>query len=139
MDDQLAYREARELQGSSCATTADLKRYLSQVSMDAHSLRIGLAQAVMHVYVGMPLPDQGTAELPYPQDVLEKRLFDDVMRGPDPIKGFPRALVPDPALANALRHIMRLLEDTADAAHLVGALLARSRLSLPQEDTAISP
>ncbi|MFD3728859.1 hypothetical protein [Streptomyces sp. NPDC058671] len=139
VDEQLAYRQARDLQGAGCSTPADLKRYLAQVSMDAQSLRIGLAQAVMHVYAGVPLPDHGTAELPYPQDVLEGRLFDDVMRGPEPEKGFPRALVPDPALANALRHTMRLLADTADAAHLVDALLARSKSALPQEGTAMSP
>ncbi|MGP4001516.1 hypothetical protein ACTWQE_16285 [Streptomyces sp. 8N706] len=37
----------------------------------------------------------------------------------------PRTLVAVPAVANALRLSMRLLEDAADAAHVVGALLER--------------
>ncbi|MGQ4484261.1 hypothetical protein ACN6LM_002589 [Streptomyces sp. SAS_281] len=124
MNEQLAYRQARDLQGAACVTTADLERYLGQIRMDVHSLRGGLAQALMHIYAGTPLP-LGTAELPYPQDVVERRLLDDIMRGPDPEEGLPGGLVRDPALGNALRLTMRLLEDTANAAALVSSLLSR--------------
>ncbi|MEU4266171.1 hypothetical protein ACYCCF_30040 [Streptomyces argenteolus] len=141
MNEQLAYRRARDLQGAACSTTADLGRYLAQIRMDAHSLRIGLAQAVVHAYAGTTLPDHGTAELPYPQDVVERDLFDDVMgRGdPDSVDCTPRHLVRDPALAKALRHTLRLLEDTADAAGLVSDLLPRSRSVHPQAGTALPP
>ncbi|MGA5473839.1 hypothetical protein ACPCUK_34350 [Streptomyces arboris] len=136
MNEQLAYRQARDLQGAACATTADLEAYLAQIRMDVHSLRGGLAQALMHLYAGRPLPDHGTAELPYAEDVVERRLFDDVMRGGiDP--GVPGGLVHDPVLANALRHTMRLLEDTADASRIVSDLLPR-RVHL-QANTALSP
>ncbi|MFJ3481514.1 hypothetical protein [Streptomyces microflavus] len=42
-NEQVAYRQARDLQGAACSTTADLERYLAQIRTDAHSLRIGLA------------------------------------------------------------------------------------------------
>ncbi|MFI8164175.1 hypothetical protein ACIF6I_33860 [Streptomyces microflavus] len=46
-NEQVAYRQARDLQGAACLTTADLERYLAQIRTDAHSLRIGLAQALI--------------------------------------------------------------------------------------------
>ncbi|MFJ3481512.1 hypothetical protein [Streptomyces microflavus] len=69
--------------------------------------------------------------------MVERRLLDDVMRGPDSKEGLPGGLVPKPALANALRHTMRLLEDTATAADLVSNALPRP-VHL-QEGTALSP
>ncbi|MGW2841802.1 hypothetical protein ACWCWD_28955 [Streptomyces sp. NPDC001493] len=142
MNEKLAYRRARDIQGAACSTPGDLSRYLAQIRMDAHSLRIGLAQAVMHMYAGAPLPDKGTAELPYPQDVVERKLLDDVMRGPAPDRG-PGGLVHDPALANALRHALRLLEDAVDAANIVNDLLLllppRARSGCVEQETAMSP
>jgi hypothetical protein len=59
----------------------------------------------------------------YLSDVHERSmpgvLFEDTMRS---VNGL---LVADPAGANALRLSMRLLEDAAEAAHVVGALLER--------------
>lgn len=64
----------------------------------------------------MLTPELGD-DLPYPEDRLEKVLFDDLMGA--------EILVDDPALATALRHTMRLLADTAEATHLVRALIQR--------------
>jgi hypothetical protein len=75
-------------------------------------------EAVSQVFAGTAPPDEGTDEPPYPADRVERALSGDIM-------GSEQVLVADPAAANALRHTMRLLEDTADAAHLLRALLER--------------
>lgn len=60
---------------------------------------------------------------------MGRRLFDDVMRGGIDDPGVPGGLVHDPVLANALRHTMRLLEDTADASRIVSDLLPAASTS----------
>ncbi|MFV8126988.1 hypothetical protein [Streptomyces syringium] len=112
------YRQARVEQGIHCVDSRDLMQYLGRLSMDVHSLRQGLAEAVTHVFAGGPAPS-GNGELPYPADRVERALFDDRMGSGE------RIWVADPAVATALRHSMRLLEDAADAAHLVRVLLER--------------
>ncbi|MFC9654177.1 MULTISPECIES: hypothetical protein [unclassified Streptomyces] len=113
------YRQARGEQGAACADPHDLARYMRRISMDAHSLRQGLAQAVTHVFVGAAPSDGESKELPFPANRVERALFEDSMGS------VAQVLVADPVLAVALRHAMRLLEDAADAAHVVRALLER--------------
>ncbi|MCM2394406.1 hypothetical protein [Streptomyces albipurpureus] len=75
-------------------------------------------EAASRVFPGFPPPsDELGGDLPYPMDRVERALFDDVMGA--------GIRITDPALATALRHTMRLLEDTADAAGLVRSLLDR--------------
>ncbi|MFC8201735.1 hypothetical protein ACFUTV_41100 [Streptomyces sp. NPDC057298] len=113
------YRQARAEYGASCADSRDLTRYLARISTDTQSLRLGLAEAVTHVFGGTAAPSEGTSELPYPADRVERALFDDSMQS------VQQLLVADPAVATALRHAMRLLEDAAQAAYLVRVLLER--------------
>ncbi|GAA0432132.1 hypothetical protein [Streptomyces luteireticuli] len=113
------YRQARVAQGAACNDSRDLEQYLSRVGLDVHSLRQGLTEAVTRTLAGAAPPDEGTEDLPYPQDRVERALFDDMMGSTKQI------LVADPAVATALRHAMRLLADVADATHLVRALLER--------------
>ncbi|MBQ0855708.1 hypothetical protein J8N05_46990 (plasmid) [Streptomyces sp. BH-SS-21] len=120
------YRQARAEYGSTCADPRDLAHYLNRISLDAQSLRHGLAEAITHVFRGTAAPNAGTAELPYPADRVERALFDDSMQS------VKQLLVADPALAASLRHTMRLLEDAAEAARLVRVLLER-----PDEETAM--
>lgn len=120
------YRQARAEYAASCADPSDLTQYLARIRMDAFSLRMGLAEAVTHVFRGTAAPNEGTTELPYPADRVERALFDDSMQS------VKQLLVADPALAAALRHTMRLLEDAAEAADLVRVLLER-----PDEQTAM--
>ncbi|MFF3733384.1 hypothetical protein ACFYXM_24475 [Streptomyces sp. NPDC002476] len=86
--------------------------------MDAHSLRIGLADAITQVFAGISLPDAPGGDLPYPADRVERPLFDDLMGA--------EILVPDQNLAIALRQTIRLLEQIAHATHLARALLERT-------------
>lgn len=118
-ESEFEYRQARCEQGVSCVDPVDLTRYLERVGMDAHSLRMGLADAVTHVFAGTAPPEEGTADFPYPQDRVERALFDDSM------ESTRKLLVADPAVAAALRHAMRLLADAADAAYLARTLLER--------------
>ncbi|MER7111889.1 hypothetical protein [Streptomyces sp. NPDC000229] len=113
------YRQARLEQGANCVSPRELTLYLRRVAMDAQSLRQGLAEAVTHVFAGAAPPSEGAGDGPYLADRVERELFEDTMGSVD------RLLVADPAVANALRLSMRLLEDAADAAHVVGALLER--------------
>ncbi|MEU9646985.1 hypothetical protein [Streptomyces sp. NPDC048188] len=113
-ESSFAYGQARAQQGADCADTGELAAYLLRISMDVHSLRSGLAQAVSQVFAGTAPPDP-TEDVPYPSDHVERLLFQDLMGA--------EALVHDQDLATALRHAMRLLEDTACAAHLARAHL----------------
>ncbi|MFJ1930355.1 MULTISPECIES: hypothetical protein [unclassified Streptomyces] len=109
------YRQNRIGQGAGCTGTADLAAYLHRISMDAHSLRHGLADAVTQVFAGALLPNELGGDLPYLPDRVERLLFDDLMGA--------GVLVPDQSLATALRQTLRLLEDAAQATHLARALL----------------
>jgi hypothetical protein len=124
------YRQKRVEPGVTCADRLDLMRYLKQVSMDSHSLRHGLAEAVVQAFAGIALPDGLGRELPYPADRVEGLLFDDLM-GAD-------GLVGDPTLATALRQAMRLLEEATEAARLARVLLERADNAPPNRSTSQS-
>ncbi|MDL5205323.1 hypothetical protein [Streptomyces sp. ALI-76-A] len=110
-----AYRQSRAEQGAGCVDRSDLAGYLQRTSMDVHSLRHGLADAVTQVFAG---PDQAGRDLPHLADRVERLLLDDLMGA--------GVLVMDQDLATALRHTMRLLEEAAHATHLARALLERA-------------
>lgn len=69
------YRQARAEYAASCADSRDLTQYLARIRMDAFSLRMGLAEAVTHVFSGTAAPSEGTTELAYPADRVERALY----------------------------------------------------------------
>jgi hypothetical protein len=109
------YRQNRAAEGATCADRSDLLEYMHRISMDVHSLRNGLADAVTQVFAGTLLPDGLDKDLPYLTDRVERLLFDDLMGA--------GVLVADQNLAAALRQTMRLLEEAAHAAYLARATL----------------
>ncbi|MEW1552186.1 hypothetical protein [Streptomyces tsukubensis] len=115
-DSAFNYRQAHMEAGAACADARDLWLYMHRVAMDAQSLRMGVGEAVAHVFPGFTPPsDELGGDLPNPMERVERALFDDVMGA--------GIRITDPALATALRHTMRLLENTADATDLVRSLL----------------
>ncbi|MGW2818949.1 hypothetical protein [Streptomyces sp. NPDC001415] len=118
----------RAEQGIAGADRPDLVQHLQQISWDTNRLRNALAEAVVQEFAGIALPGGLGEELPYPADRVERLLFDDVMGG--------QVLVGGQAVATALRHAMRLLEEAADAASLARVLLERADNAAPIQFTS---